>query len=276
LVPVIITSGQAVTWQTDGWHLAKVHLVGALQVVLQQQRLKVAALPERETLQRELRQFRVKVSAATGNETFEAWRERDHDDLVLAVALPCWLGECDQPRGIRVLTRRPPSAKRPRIVVCSRTELAGLAIGQRSLLVSVTDPHPVGTGEVPPHALGGLLDALVLPVADNDSEQHQRTWEAPIQPYGRPAAELMLTHEVCKKLWAFLRRRRDPFPDLIIIQDEGDRRALSLGLAVCEGLGLDKDATLYCPSMLDAKFNGMPPPNRHVFEICKAARYMVM
>jgi hypothetical protein len=34
----------------------------------------------------------VKVSAA-GNEAFTGWRERDHDDLVLAVALACWLAE---------------------------------------------------------------------------------------------------------------------------------------------------------------------------------------
>jgi hypothetical protein len=27
------------------------------------------------------------------NETFESWRERDHDDLVLAVALAAWAAE---------------------------------------------------------------------------------------------------------------------------------------------------------------------------------------
>jgi hypothetical protein len=40
----------------------------------------------------ELMNFRVKV-AASANETFEAWRERDHDDLVLAVANAAWVGE---------------------------------------------------------------------------------------------------------------------------------------------------------------------------------------
>jgi hypothetical protein len=47
-------------------------------------------LPLAEVLGRELQQFRVKVNLATGNESFEAWRERDHDDLVLATALACW------------------------------------------------------------------------------------------------------------------------------------------------------------------------------------------
>jgi len=40
-------------------------------------------------LARELETFQVKLTEA-GNETFESWRERDHDDLVLAVALVCW------------------------------------------------------------------------------------------------------------------------------------------------------------------------------------------
>jgi hypothetical protein len=35
--------------------------------------------------------FRAKVTLA-GNETFEAWREHDHDDLVLEVALALYAG----------------------------------------------------------------------------------------------------------------------------------------------------------------------------------------
>jgi hypothetical protein len=34
----------------------------------------------------------VKITPAL-NETFEAWRERDHDDLVLSVGLASWLAE---------------------------------------------------------------------------------------------------------------------------------------------------------------------------------------
>ena len=29
-------------------------------------------------------------TAPTGNDTCQAWREGDHDDLVLAVAVACW------------------------------------------------------------------------------------------------------------------------------------------------------------------------------------------
>jgi hypothetical protein len=96
LVPALITTGHAVAREPDGWHVPKKELVSALQVVLQERRLRVAALPERDLLLKELENFKVKVTAAA-NETFEAWRERDHDDLVLAVALAVWLGEREPP-----------------------------------------------------------------------------------------------------------------------------------------------------------------------------------
>jgi hypothetical protein len=99
LKPVLITGGHAVFRGDDGaWHVAKVQLVSTLQLLLQSRRLKVASeLPLADVLRRELVAFRVKISAA-GNESFEAWRERDHDDLVLAVALACWTLE-NAPRG---------------------------------------------------------------------------------------------------------------------------------------------------------------------------------
>ena len=31
--------------------------------------------------------------SSAGNDTYEAWRESDHDDLVLAAAIACWYGE---------------------------------------------------------------------------------------------------------------------------------------------------------------------------------------
>src|SRR5262249_45729100 len=77
-----------------GWRVPKRDLVSAVQATLQTKRLKIAtALPETVTLTRELQAFRVKVNVATGHESFEAWRERDHDDLVLAVALAVWYGD---------------------------------------------------------------------------------------------------------------------------------------------------------------------------------------
>jgi hypothetical protein len=90
---VVITSGQQVTRSASrAWHVPKKELVSCLQALLQGRRLQVAALPERALLLEELQLFRVKITAAA-KETFQAWRARDHDDLVLAVALACWWAE---------------------------------------------------------------------------------------------------------------------------------------------------------------------------------------
>ena len=53
-------------------------------------------------LSRELTTFKVRVTPA-GNEVFGAWRERDHDDLVLAVALCVWYGERGVPAQVVIL-----------------------------------------------------------------------------------------------------------------------------------------------------------------------------
>jgi hypothetical protein len=102
LVPVVITSGRGVSWgDSRGWHVPKKALVSCLQVLLESRRLQVAALPERTLLMQELLAFRVKITAAA-YETFEAWRERDHDDLVLAVALAAWWGERKGPFPVKL------------------------------------------------------------------------------------------------------------------------------------------------------------------------------
>jgi hypothetical protein len=68
-------------------------LVGTLQVLLQTRRLRIAdSLPDAPVLVRELGAFRSAPPVLRG-ESFETWRERDHDDLVLAVAVAAWLGE---------------------------------------------------------------------------------------------------------------------------------------------------------------------------------------
>jgi hypothetical protein len=93
-VAVTITAGSAVTHSGDSqYRVAKKALASTLQVLLGYERLRIApGLREAPTLARELATFTVKVTEAA-NESFESWRERDHDDLVLAVALAAWAAE---------------------------------------------------------------------------------------------------------------------------------------------------------------------------------------
>lgn len=92
--PITITGGHAVKMGDDGsQHVPKKELVSTLQVLLQTRRLKIAQeLPEVRTLEQELLNFRVKITIAA-NEMFGEWREGQHDDLVLAVALAVWQAE---------------------------------------------------------------------------------------------------------------------------------------------------------------------------------------
>lgn len=97
--PVQITAGQTETSDAiTGWNkVSKVVLVSTLISVLQSRRVFWAdGMPERIVLERELQDYRLKVTK-DANETFDAKRGA-HDDLVMALALACWYGERGQRR----------------------------------------------------------------------------------------------------------------------------------------------------------------------------------
>lgn len=100
LVPiaVTITGGDTVTFDGGGLRVPKRDLVGAVQILLQTERLKFAQdMPLVPVLVRELMDFRVKISEQ-GHDSYGAWREGSHDDLVLAVAVAAWYGERWRPQ----------------------------------------------------------------------------------------------------------------------------------------------------------------------------------
>jgi hypothetical protein len=88
LCPLTITSGSRARMELNGrWRVPKKLLVANVQRLLGTGRLKVAeGLPEARALLRELKDFRVMITAKA-NETFGAGSHGGHDDLVLAVAL---------------------------------------------------------------------------------------------------------------------------------------------------------------------------------------------
>ncbi len=97
-VAVTITGGNSVSRDEDGFCVPKRDLVTALQVLFQAGRLKVAGgLKLAPVLVEELLNFKVKINVKTAHDSYEAWREGIHDDLVLAVALACWYGEQQPP-----------------------------------------------------------------------------------------------------------------------------------------------------------------------------------
>ena len=92
-VAITLHGGSSVTRdpQRAGFRVPKRDLVTVTQVLLQNGCLRVAAgLPEAETLKRELLNFRVKIDPKTAHDSYEHWRESEHDVLVLAVSMAAW------------------------------------------------------------------------------------------------------------------------------------------------------------------------------------------
>jgi hypothetical protein len=91
LQPIQIVGGATVSTDGDLTRVPKRDLISTAQVALQAGRLKIApGLPESQTLVRELETYQVKINIESGNDSYGAWRQGKHDDLVLAVCLALW------------------------------------------------------------------------------------------------------------------------------------------------------------------------------------------
>jgi len=90
-VSVTITGGDNVSGAGRAMRVPKRDLVAALEVPFHTGTLKVAeGLDLWPVLKGELLTFRRKINLKTAHDSYEHWRETDHDDLVLATALACW------------------------------------------------------------------------------------------------------------------------------------------------------------------------------------------
>ncbi|KCZ73476.1 hypothetical protein ANME2D_00544 [Candidatus Methanoperedens nitroreducens] len=93
-VGISIHGGSTVTREGDIYNVPKRDLAGVLQVLYQNARIKVSSrLKDAQTFNNELLNFKVKINIKTGHDSYEAWREGVHDDLVLSVACAAWYGE---------------------------------------------------------------------------------------------------------------------------------------------------------------------------------------
>jgi hypothetical protein len=94
---IIIHGGDAVSRMDRGYRVPKRELVGTVEVLLENRRLRIGkSIPMASVLVQELQTFKAKIKLTTGHTSYaadEAWRENPHDDTVLAVALAAWYGE---------------------------------------------------------------------------------------------------------------------------------------------------------------------------------------
>ena len=87
-IGVKIHGGHSVSRDDDdgSYRVPKRDLVSVVTMLLEGERLKIPArLPQAAVVINELETFRAKITL-DGHDTYESWREKDHDDLVLAIA----------------------------------------------------------------------------------------------------------------------------------------------------------------------------------------------
>jgi hypothetical protein len=107
-IALTITGGTTPTKTGNEWHVPKRDLVSSLLVALQSDLLKISHnLTHAVTLTNELQNFKIKVKARTGHDSYEAWRESDHDDMLLATAQACYCAGIGRPPERAVSRPRP-------------------------------------------------------------------------------------------------------------------------------------------------------------------------
>lgn len=90
-IGITISGGRTVTTQPGGFVVPKRDLIFSLISLFQSQQLRLPkASPEAHTLAQELLNFKMKINTNTAHDSYEAWREKDHDDLILSISLGCW------------------------------------------------------------------------------------------------------------------------------------------------------------------------------------------
>jgi hypothetical protein len=99
---ITITSGHSEGGSHQELTVPKRDLIHSTQLLLQLQRLRIAEhIDHRDSLIAELLSYRVKINESTGHDSYSAWRQRDHDDLVTALSLAAWGGENRRMRPLR-------------------------------------------------------------------------------------------------------------------------------------------------------------------------------
>ena len=199
-----------------------------------------------------------------------------------AGALKMLIGKSVGP-ALQVINLGSGKGKGLRLFVCSEEELPRLVIEDRVLLVSVNDLPRVppdseafrvegerridgaspSSGEGPPFA--HLLGRLDLFFGDVDPAEHQDDWNESLP---------IMTRDHGKALWAFLLKKRDPAPQVIVFCDQGDRRAYALACGVADSLRLPR-SFIHRSADPDSLCND-PPANQHAYAMIKASRSLVI
>lgn len=113
LIAISVHGGNSINEKQGGYSVPKRDLVSSLLVVVQSRRLRVAGgIAHRQQLVHEMQSFKMKQTAHN-NDTYEALMEKDHDDLVNALAYAVWYPERTMGSGATSLSPTPPTKYDP-------------------------------------------------------------------------------------------------------------------------------------------------------------------
>lgn len=87
--PINIHGGNKVSHNNGVYGVPKRDLVFSLVGLFQAQQLRLPVSPESQILTQELLNFRMKINTKA-HDSYEAWREKEHDDILLALSLCAW------------------------------------------------------------------------------------------------------------------------------------------------------------------------------------------
>jgi hypothetical protein len=98
LTSINVTGGNQVTMQGGFYGVPKRDLISAGIIALQDERLRIGKdVENRDVLIKELLDYRMTINLKTGHDTYEPWREGEHDDLLFAVCMAAWASDRFRP-----------------------------------------------------------------------------------------------------------------------------------------------------------------------------------
>lgn len=160
-----------------------------------------------------------------------------------------------------------------KIVVCTPEEVP--LLDHKYLRVDFTSPdNGVFGKEVQKGPDDNEIARFHLSALDLNPADCQDRWNEPFEPYGKLPEELVITRDIGKAFWLFLRKQREPQASAYIFTGEGDY-PLSVAQSVCDQYGLPRKATIYMVNE-DGDNDYAEVLNSHVFEVIKIARAMVL
>ncbi len=88
---VNVTGGNKVNFSDGFYNIPKRDLISAGVIGLQEKKLLIGEdVENRDVLIKELLDYRLRINVSTAHDSYEPWREGEHDDLLFATCLATW------------------------------------------------------------------------------------------------------------------------------------------------------------------------------------------